>query len=63
MNGSLCSCLFVVIHLKEAAGGRFFAAVLCSMDKGIKAANVPVHRFKMISQMHGKTAAREEEWI
>jgi hypothetical protein len=33
------------------------------MDKGIKAANVPVHRFKMISQMPGKTAVGEEEWI
>jgi len=33
------------------------------MDKGIKAANVSVHRFKMISQMPGKTAVGEEEWI
>ena len=58
MNGSLCSCLFVVIHLKEAAGGRF-----CGVRKYRTKKIILVHRFKMISQMPGKTAVGEEEWI
>ncbi len=33
MNGSLSSCLFVVIHLKEAAG----AGSVSGIDKGTKA--------------------------